>query len=130
MVAHEMHSDNTTLTTRTGHAELPPVTAPLSPTLREWLGDRVSKLGRWADVLRERPVPVGWIQRWWWDAERAIWIVSGAGVRDIPVDQDLAMQYLNRRNDSFQMALFTRHPDVEPDPTEPPASRRVRAPGH
>jgi hypothetical protein len=92
------------------------VAPPKPPTLREWLGDRVSELGRWAEVLREQPVPAGWIERWTWDRERGVWLMSGAGVRDCAVDPDLAMQYLNRRNDSMQMALFTRHPAVKPAP--------------
>jgi hypothetical protein len=37
-----------------------------APTLREWLGPGVSELGRWAEVLREQPVPAGMIVAWEW----------------------------------------------------------------
>lgn len=55
---------------------------PKPPTLREWLGDRVSELGRWAEVLREQPVPAGQLTSWEWflseSLRPAVWMLRAA----------------------------------------------------
>jgi hypothetical protein len=105
---------------------LPKAQEPKPPTLREWLGDRVSELGRWADVLREQPVPVGEVVAWEWYQSLGIWqlrvrcrVASSftLGPGDIlhglrgPIPGD--EQWL----DVLQMAFFRRHPGVKPEPT-------------
>lgn len=92
------------------------------PTLREWLGDRVSELGRWADVLREQPVPAGRITSWRWrlgHAERG-WtlhmITRGCDAQVLPQGIPLLRTETGPWADAMQMALFTNHPDVKPDP--------------
>lgn len=99
---------------------------PKPPTLREWLGDRVSELGPWADVLREQPAPAGWIERW--ECRAGIWIAFG-GIRGgrytlgLHTLLDIATGAPEIFGDGFeealQMALFTRHPAVMPEPRKP-----------
>lgn len=97
---------------------------PKPPTLREWLGDRVGELGRWADVLREQPVPAGDVSAWKWEMFGSEWHLeyqssawrarlSRNSVRDA-VTGDCDPWELDA--DTLQMALFTRHPDVKPEP--------------
>ncbi len=92
------------------------------PTLRKWFGDRVSELGRWADVLREQPVPAGEIRRWEWVRIDSAWQLAGHldGGGYITMIVPCALQELLVRErwwrDQLQMALFTRHPDVKPEP--------------
>lgn len=98
---------------------------PQPPTLREWLGDRVAELGRWADVLREQPVPAGMIVAWEWRAG-VPWALTQGEFSDwskLTVENLVAAceptKYLRDASpvvDSMQMALFTRHPDVKPEP--------------
>lgn len=91
----------------------------IPPTLREWLGDRVSEFGRWAEVLREQPVPAGWISEWRWDGPYLIAIEDGG--RETWVLRDNVIEAVtgytwSAKADAYQMALFTRHPDVKPEP--------------
>jgi hypothetical protein len=102
---------------------------PKPPTLREWLGDRVSELGRWAEVLREQPVPAGMIVAWHWDHSGPEWLLIASDRADKPgcgtaVMPDLSGVF-DRCDDStditcwmesLQMALFHHHPDVKPEP--------------
>jgi hypothetical protein len=99
------------------------------PTLRDWLGDRVSELGRWAEVLREQPVPAGMIVAWHWDHSGPEWLLIASDRADKPgcgtaVMPDLSGVF-DRCDDStditcwmesLQMALFHHHPDVKPEP--------------
>jgi hypothetical protein len=98
--------------------------SPKPPTLREWLGDRVSELGRWADVLREQPVSAGDVSAWKWEMFGSEWHLeyqssawrarlSRNTVRDA-VTGDCDPWELDA--DTLQMALFSRHPDVAPEP--------------
>jgi hypothetical protein len=105
----------------------PEPSEPKPPTLREWLGDRVFELGRWADVLREQPVPAGWIVRWEWardeHREAGPWLLKAYG-EDGEVGlhiraNNLRNQACGRSNaflEPLQPALFIRHPDVKPEP--------------
>jgi hypothetical protein len=94
---------------------------PKPPTLREWLGDRVSELGRWAEVLRDQPVPAGRITGWRWmgSAQRG-WVlhqVTGAThAQLLPEGVPLLPCATGPLADDLQMALFTRHPAVKPEP--------------
>jgi hypothetical protein len=102
---------------------------PKPPTLREWLGDRVSELGRWAEVLRDQPVPAGMIVAWHWDHSGPEWLLIASDRADKPgcgtaVMPDLSGVF-DRCDDStditcwmesLQMALFHHHPDVKPEP--------------
>jgi hypothetical protein len=102
---------------------------PKPPTLREWLGPRVSELGRWAEVLREQPVPAGMIVAWHWDHSGPEWLLIASDRADKPgcgtaVMPDLSGVF-DRCDDStditcwmesLQMALFHHHPDVKPEP--------------
>lgn len=104
-------------------------TNPKPPTLREWLGPRVAELGPWAEVLREQPVPAGMIVAWHWDRSGPEWLLIASDRRDAPrcgtaVLPDLSGVF-DRCDDgtditcwmeSLQMALFTRHPAVKPEP--------------
>lgn len=102
------------------------VTAPPSPpTIREWLGDRVSELGRWADVLREQPVPAGSIVEWRWERFSEHWRLLlrtkvTAGFESLlrtsanPLNHGCGDPFF----EAVQMALFTRHPDVKPEPKQ------------
>lgn len=97
------------------------------PTLREWLGDRVAELGRWADVLRDQPVPAGCVSRWEWNRDGGDWMLAGYDDRRSSVAIHLRgsdVWTYTRSSNAFrelvQMALFTRHPDVQPEP-KPPA---------
>jgi hypothetical protein len=89
------------------------------PTLREWLGPRVSELGRWTDVLREQPVPAGWIKRWEWSEDFEVWNAYGRDSMGYTLEES-DMRRLTSDTSPFmeclQMALFTRHPDVKPEP--------------
>lgn len=101
----------------------------IPPTLREWLGPRGAELGRWAEVLREQPVPAGMIVAWHWDHSGPEWLLIASDRDDRPgcgtyVSQDFAGVF-DRCDDntditcwmeSLQMSLFTRHPDVQPEP--------------
>lgn len=91
-----------------------------SPTLREWLGDRVSELGRWADVLREQPVPAGWIVRLEWTPYGGLNAIDeNGGINCVGVETVMSAILSNwnvGRAEAYQMALFTRHPDVKPAP--------------
>jgi hypothetical protein len=95
------------------------------PTLREWLGDRVSELGRWAEVLREQPVAAGHAISWSWkehSTQRGMWmlnVILTSG--DAALIAGDVLWYLKKANsdawtDTLQMALFHRHPDVKPKP--------------
>lgn len=92
------------------------------PTLREWLGDRVGELGRWADVLREQPVPAGWIERWDWkqyDGRWSLYTWARGGSLWTGFERFRAIACVTRDDgwlECLQMALFTRHPDVKPEP--------------
>jgi hypothetical protein len=104
----------------------------MPPTLREWLGDRVSELGRWADVLREQPVPAGWIKRWEWRHDHLGWRLLGHTTIGYATPyEDSAVAWCldggplvnalhGVQRDSLQMAFFTRHPDVKPEPRKVP----------
>jgi hypothetical protein len=100
----------------------PEPSEPKPPALREWLGDRVSELGRWAEVLREQPVAAGHIAELllnsstgWLD-----YIARGEhGDERGSLTPDAAIVATNPPDpfyESLQMALFTRHPDVKPEP--------------
>jgi hypothetical protein len=98
---------------------------PKPPTLREWLGPRVSELGRWAEVLREQPVPAGWIAEWRWLGHGALghWRAHGAVASAKPqeyiVDRSMVIRYTREPHattEAYLMAIFTRHPDVKPEP--------------
>jgi len=103
-------------------------TPPKPPTLREWLGDRVSELGRWADVLREQPVPAGLFLRFEWRGGSDFRAFTRRGSNAIVVEDVVAATRVGVAEhaatatahdgwlESLQMALFTRHPDVTPDP--------------
>jgi hypothetical protein len=96
---------------------------PKPPTLREWLGDRVSELGRWAEVLREQPAPAGWIAEW--RCHDGVWVAYG-GVRGgrytlglhtvFDIAHGAPHIFDSGFEEALQMALFTRHPDVKPEP--------------
>lgn len=96
---------------------------PTPPTLREWLGDRVGELGPWADVLREQPVPAGWVREWQWSEMFVSWIAHGDtihGPRSFTVEPSDVISACRgdavQPHDAYLMALFTRHPDVKPEP--------------
>lgn len=84
-------------------------------TLREWLGDRVSELGRWAVVLKDHP-PDTWA---WRRDNTGGWFLQapGATIPTTPRDVIGAVTWgQGPWPDTVQMALFTRHPDVKPYP--------------
>jgi hypothetical protein len=96
---------------------------PKPPTLREWLGDRVSELGRWAEVLREQPVPAGKVGAWTWrnDPNGTWFLCSDRPLHEQPpvIESDLlwCVNASGPLAKSFQKVFFHRHPDVKPEPT-------------
>lgn len=97
------------------------IVAPKPPTLREWLGDRVSELGPWADVLREQPVPAGMFQGFEWNGSEwrgstrrgsnaicRIDLLAATGAHEATAPAPWL--------EAVQMAFFTRHPAVLPEP--------------
>jgi hypothetical protein len=91
--------------------------APQPPTLSEWLGDRVSELGRWAEVLREQPVPAGRIVKWEWREPCWLGFDRCGGRYTLGLHTVFDVVTGDRlRDDAFDMCLFTRHPDVKPEP--------------
>lgn len=83
----------------------------------------MGELGRWAEVLREQPVPAGWIEEWRYKA--GVWVAYG-GMRGgrytlgLHTLFDIANEAPRIFEDGFEealpMAMFTRHPDVKPEP--------------
>jgi hypothetical protein len=82
----------------------------------------VSELGRWADVLREQPVPAGHIEELllnsstgWLD-----YLTRGEHGDELGSLTQHAVLAATCPQDplyeALQMALFTRHPDVKPEP--------------
>jgi hypothetical protein len=96
--------------------------APKPPTLREWLGDRASELGRWAEVLREQPHPSGAVRVWTWKREPSgTWFLRGdVPLHELPpvIESDLlwAPTASGPLAKLFRQVFFTRHPDVKPEP--------------
>jgi hypothetical protein len=98
-----------------GHELHMVILEPKPPTLREWLGDRVSELWRWADVLCEQP-PSTWH---WRQDNSGAWILQAPGAVIPTTQRDVIGAVTWGRGpwaDTCQMALFTRHPDVKPEP--------------
>lgn len=102
--------------------------APKPPTLREWLGDRASELGPWAEVLRDQPVPRGWIQRWESYRTGDTWelVAHGRGRSETITPTDVIYAIgtwpadpYGSTSEALQMSLFTRHPAVNPEPRKP-----------
>jgi hypothetical protein len=94
---------------------------PKPPTLREWLGDRASELGRWAEVLREQPVPCGFITQVTWDMAHGQWALRFQhrfGINAVHLRASEVSSVLCHAEpgalDTYRMMLFTRHPDVAP----------------
>jgi hypothetical protein len=93
------------------------IITPKPPTLRKWLGDRVSELGRWAEVLREQPVPAGRIVKWEWREPCWLGFDRCGGRYTLGLHTVFDVVTGDRlRDDAFDMCLFTRHPDVKPEP--------------
>lgn len=98
------------------------------PTLREWLGDRVSELGDWATVLREQPAPAAEVREWSWRKYGEAWTLayqmstmSGGLSRTAVLDAAHGeSDPWDPSADALQMALFTRHPSVKPEPRKAP----------
>lgn len=98
------------------------------PTLREWLGsDNVAVLGEWADVLREQPVPAGWVTEWQWDEMYVSWRAHGDTIHGpksfTVVPSDIVSAVRGDRvpaHDAYLMCFFTRHPRVKPEPRKAP----------
>jgi hypothetical protein len=100
---------------------------PKPPTLREWLGPRVAELGEWAGVLREQPVPAGFVTAWAWRTDNCgdrclqstqRWHHYNSS-HLVPVTRGDVVWCMKARGvtaEAFQMALFTRHPRVKPEP--------------
>lgn len=100
---------------------------PKPPTLREWLGpENVAKLGDWAGVLREQPVPAGMIVAWHWVGGRILQgydNVTRGWVTILPdgiVHLWAEPKPTHGRGcaDALEMALFTSHPAVKPAPKQ------------
>lgn len=85
------------------------------PTLREWLGDRVADLGRWATVLREQPVPAGDVTAWEW-RRGALYALRGewepVTAAQVAASVGPFKDCFGAMADVMQAALFTRHPHV------------------
>jgi hypothetical protein len=95
---------------------------PKPPTLREWLGDRASELGRWAEVLRPLPEPAGHIEELLLNSSTG-WLDYLArgehGDERGSLTQHAVVAAINPQDpfyEALQMALFTRHPAVAPEP--------------
>lgn len=93
------------------------------PTLREWLGDRVSELGPWAGVLREQPVACGFVSRCEWRRVHGQWdlfLYNKFDINPIRLRASSLARVLTNAElgaiDTYRMALFTRHPAVKPEP--------------
>jgi len=90
------------------------------PTLREWLGDQASDLPPgWLEVLREQPVPAGWIARWEW-SHRSLRAVDAEGAVHCVSVYTLLSSLLPDWNvgvaEAYVMGCFLRHLAVKPAP--------------
>lgn len=102
------------------------IVAPKPPTLREWLGDRATELPpEWLTVLREQPVPAGWIARWEWVMYQGKWHLNAHGKPGTPsgiAEYAIVHAALGTTDkqwfspwydDGIVSGCFTRHPGSE-----------------